>query len=336
MNKSVRAIKAVCVILALLLVVVSICIIIANSQNDLSEPNEILSNWMDMINDDAFVRSIAIPGSHDAGTYGMSYLAETQYRDIAEQLACGTRYFDIRVSLDNGNLRIYHGPFKGVNLDEVLSAFTTFLSKHPTEMLILDFQHFENSAENPTLEKIGKAIPSSNIIKNDTGKSDFEFINNLTLGQCRGKALIFWGRDISKYSADFLFQRNNDEGTRANSVLHSYYDGNLNKRTSSDYIAQGLPHYIELYKQHSSGLFVLQGQLTDGLFIFGPHFREATHTKNMNNFVTSLEKSGDLDLINIVMRDYVSAEKNMLTIKLNLNKNNVKESSLVEFKEKIK
>ena len=316
-----RKLRLICWSVALLLVLLFIAVIaiVANSQNDNRQPTEELSRWMGMIKDDALLKNIAIAGAHDAGTKGLPYLAETQDRTTAEMLACGTRYFDLRVSkTKQGDLKIYHGPFKGVTLDSVLEQITQFLKDNPTETLILDFQHFDNDAEQDTKTKV-EALP---VVQ---AQGDFvEFVDNLTLGDARGKCLILWGADSA--DGQVFLRRNNDAGTVEQSALQSYYEGKLNKKSSSTYIKEALPHYIDMYKQQDcKGLFVLQGQLTDGLFVFGPHFREATHNKKMNNFVDSLyHNSAELEYINIIMRDYVSPYKNCLAIQLNIPKKLVK------------
>lgn len=317
------------VVLATILCTVGVLIIVANSQNDNSEPTQELSQWMSMIKDETLLKKVVIPGAHDAGTKGLSYLAETQDRDTADMLSCGTRYFDLRVSkTKDGELKIYHGPFKGVTLDSVLEQIKQFLQANPTEALILDFQHFDGGAEQDTKTKV-LALP---VVQ---AQGDFvEFVDNLTVGEIRGKCLILWGDD-SADGVTFL-RRNNDEGTIENSALQSYYEGRLNKKSSKNYIKNALPHYIEMYKQQGKGLFVLQGQLTDGLFIFGPRFREATHNKNMNKYVEGLKDSADLDVINIIMRDYVSPHKNCLTLQLNLTKDNVKPEHTTAFQQMIK
>ena len=322
-----RKVTLICLsaVLLIILCVVAVIAIVANSQNDKREPTKELSQWMGMIKDDTLLKKVVIPGAHDAGTKGMSYLAETQDRDTADMLACGTRYLDLRVSkTKKGELKIYHGTFKGVTLDSVLEDVAKFLNKNPTEMLILDFQHFANDAEQDTKTKV---LANLNVVE---AQGDFvEFVDSLTLGEVRGKCLILWGAD----SADgkIFLRRNNDEGTIAKSALQSYYEGKLNKKSSKTYIKEALPHYIDLYKQKDSGLFVLQGQLTDGLFVFGPHFKEATHNKNMNAYVANLKNSPDLDVINIIMRDYVSPYKNCLALKLNLVKGNVKSEYIDAF-----
>ena len=317
------------VVLALIVITIGSLIAVANSQNDKSEPSAELSKWMSMINDETLLKNVVIPGAHDAGTAGLSYLAETQDRDTAAMLACGIRYLDLRVAkTKDGELKIYHGPFKGVTLDSVLDAISEFLSKNRSEALILDFQHFDGDAELDVQAKVLATVP---VI---TASGDFvEFVDGLTLGKARGKCLILWGADSS--DDEVFLRRNNDGGTLPHTALQSYYESSLNKKSSSVYVAEALPYYIGRYKQDGKGLFVLQGQLTDGLFVFGPHFREATHTKSMNTYVESLKDSPDLDIINIIMRDYVTPHKNCLALQLNLTKGIVKKDSVEVFQKMI-
>lgn len=336
MKKSTLVLKIFLLCVAVLLLTVDVFVVIANVNNDTSAPTESLSQWMSYVRDESLLKRVVIPGAHDAGTAGISYLAQTQDRTTEQLLACGTRYFDLRVSAAETELKIYHGPFRGMTLASVLNAFKTFLQQHPSETLILDFQHFENNAERATLQEFCAVFDDSTLlVKNNSTESDVNFVDNLTLGECRGKALVVWGRDVSEISADFVFQRNNDGGDRENSVLHSYYQGSLNKKSSSYYVENALPHYLDLYKAQNSGLFVLQGQLTDGLFVFGPHFRESTHTKNMNAYVLALENSVDLQFVNVIMRDFVSPAKNCLALRLNKTKGFVKTESLSAFEKMI-
>ena len=311
--------------LALILCIVGVLAIVANSQNDRSVPMKELSQWMGMIKDDTLLKNIVIPGAHDAGTKGLSYLAETQDRDTADLLACGTRYFDLRVTkTKGGELKIFHGPFSGVTLNSVLTEFVSFLQQNPTEMLILDFQHFGGDAQLDTQKAVLSTLPYV------TAVGDFvEFVDGLTLGQTRGKCLILWGDDTA--DGKTFLRRNNDECSLEHTALQSYYEGALNKKSSSKYVEEALPYYIGRYVDGGEGLFVLQGQLTDGMFVFGPRFREATHTKNMNAYVDSLYHSTDLKHINIIMRDFVTPYKNCLALQLNVPKKNVKAKCLDTF-----
>ena len=57
---------------------------------------------------------VSIPGTHDSGTAGvwfpMKHYARTQTMDISRQWDAGIRFFDLRPKLEDGELKIYHGP----------------------------------------------------------------------------------------------------------------------------------------------------------------------------------------------------------------------------------
>lgn len=112
--------------------------------------------------------------------------------------------------------------------------------------------------------------------------------------------------------------------SRTNSVLHSYYSSNFHFMSSKKFIANGLPTYINLRKENLDGLFVLQCQLTDKLFILGPALRESNHQDNMNSYIENLKESEDLKYINIIMRDFLDANKSSAIITLNNYKDNVR------------
>ncbi|MCM1289464.1 MAG: hypothetical protein NC132_02280 [Corallococcus sp.] len=346
MKKSVKiTLITVGIILCAIFIVVIGCSIFAHGKNDDSQPTKELSSWMSMIKDETPLKNVAIPGAHDAGTAGISYLAETQDRNTFELLACGTRYLDLRVTKSGDALKIFHGPFKGVTLQEVMSAAVTFLKNNPTETLILDFQHFEGGAQKNVFQTIESYLQTTTegldaglAVTNATHKTDAEFVDALTLGECRGKCLVLWGEDEKDEYCKFnyIFKRNNDAGTMENCSLQSYYESSLNKKSSANYMKNALPHYVDLYKKQNVGLFVLQGQLTDGLFVFGPRFREAQHCDNMNDYVKNLYKSDDIETINIIIRDFVSPSKNALTINLNEAKGIVKPEYAFNFAKTVK
>lgn len=327
MSKSYRIRIAIgCAIILVILLTALIMSTYANSNPDNAKPVDALADWMSMINSNTKIKNIAIPGSHDAGSYDMAWFAETQSKTIEDQLLCGTRYFDLRVQKTKDDLVIYHGISKGVSLDEVIKSFKDFLTAHKTETLLLDFQHFKGEgAQEAMLELIEEELSGSYVVKNSSSStSDKDYISNLTLHAARGKCVIFWGSDSSDaLDKQYIFKRNDDLGDRTNSSLHSFYISKLNKKSSANYIANALPTYIDMYNEKGYGLFVLQGQLTDGLYFRGPKFRERTHNDNMNKYLVSLIGSEDLDSINIVMRDFVGCTKNAYCLQLNIAKGNL-------------
>lgn len=325
-----RKIILISVIAALLVlpIVAGCCAIFAAAVDDGEyEPSEFTSRWMSYINDDALLSEVVIPGSHDAGTRGMSYYGQTQSLPVSDQLLCGARYFDLRVKYDGEELVIFHSILDGEPFEPILDGIAHFLNSFPTETVILDFQHFKES-EDRVCALLRKKLPGMMLSCTDDKDA---YIKSLTLGEARGRALVFWGREDDNANLDFLFLRDNDEGTREGAMLRSYYDGKLNKKSSSAYIEQGFPHYIDMYKNSGGGLFVLQGQLTDGLFVFGPRFRESAHCGNMQAYVEGLSRSEDLGVINIIMRDFINSDKSCMIIRLNHYKGLVKSDRISAF-----
>lgn len=308
---------------------------------DNTEETAFLSEWMEYLSDDALLCKTVIPGTHDAGTVGMMWAAETQNRTIAEMLACGARYFDLRVENDGGNLVVFHGPIKGMSFLPIIDAISEFLTNHPSETLLLDFQHFKNDGSMEGVDSLLNEKLKGKLVINDTDKADLQFAKELMVGAARGKAMVFWGNYFKNTSEcvyingrNYLFARNNDVGTRTGSSLHSFYKGALNRLASKTYLKKAIPEYVEQFRQSDGGFFVMQMQLTDPIAIIGPKFYEGMHNKNASSFVKSLKDKEYFDVVNIVMRDYIGAEKCKEIIALNEYKGTVKSSKCDEFANK--
>ncbi len=323
------------VLLALIITVISCVAYAKGVTKDTQQPDEFYSKWMSYVSSTTLVKDMVIPGSHDAGSYTMSYVAKTQDHSVYEQLKRGVRYLDLRVEkAKDGTLYIYHGSVRGVELDVVLDDVKQFLSRYKTETVILDFQHFKGQSQDDVVTALtSKMSYSTNFVNNwNNTTTDAEYIDSLKLSMARGKCIIFWGSDSDdNLDKSYIFKRNDDNGDRLFSALQSYYTPSYNKGSSSNYIANGLPTYIEKYKANPVGLFVLQGQLTDGLYIFGPRFRERQHSDNMNAYTQSLAQSEDLEYINIIMRDFITGEKCAIILQLNLAKGLVTNANINTF-----
>ena len=275
------------------------------------------ADWMRGVRDDAPLRRIAIPGAHDAGTAGMPWYSRTQDADTATLLADGVRYLDLRVALEDGKLRIFHGPSTGMELEGILQAVAAFLNAHPAECVLLDFQHFQGGAEQPTLAALTAAL-GQRIFAAPNPKDKVGCINSLPLSAVRGRVVVFWGSAQDPQLADpRLFLRGNGAGTRPNACLHSFYNESAHTGESKALIGTTLPEYLARFASLDSGICVLQGQLTDGWGIRGPRSRENTHAAAMDAFVSSLADSPNLPAVNIILRDFASAGKNAKTIELN-------------------
>ncbi|KAJ9584898.1 hypothetical protein L9F63_020753, partial [Diploptera punctata] len=134
-----------------------------------------LENWMAILPESLRnmpVIYLAIPGSHDSGTYSITSSAPmspdalpfvrgvakvfgrlvktfvhnwsiTQRLSIKDQLKSGIRYVDLRVATKPGTKDIFfvHGQY-GSNIEIIFQDISTFLADHEDEIVILDLQHF--------------------------------------------------------------------------------------------------------------------------------------------------------------------------------------------------
>ena len=99
-------------------------------------------SWMSRLPDTVKVCRVSIPGTHDSGTAGVGMLtrhyARTQKLSIAEQWDVGIRFFDLRPKLEDGTLRIYHGPADcHLGFEEALLIIKSKLEQHPTEFCVV-------------------------------------------------------------------------------------------------------------------------------------------------------------------------------------------------------
>lgn len=147
-----------------------------------SAPAYVTHRWMsDLSNQlsDRRLVDVALPGTHDSATSAISAnsgfapdihpalrlfdgpgplattirglaanWARTTDATIADQLATGIRYLDLRVcrNPDDNNLYACHGLYSH-NLDTVLDEIASFAANRPSEILILDFNHFYEMRE---------------------------------------------------------------------------------------------------------------------------------------------------------------------------------------------
>ena len=324
-------------LIALLTVILAPIIVEGNKviTRDSAEPNDALTEWMSYISDDAPVTRLAIPGSHDSGCSGMPWYAETQDLNFAEQLARGVRYFDIRVNKKGGDLVIFHGPVNGTDYVELLYQIDEFMDAHPSEFLILDFSHFKNDSESEVFRLFDEIVSAERVV-NDTCMTDSEYLDSLTLGDVRGKCVVFVDPEETEFCCrDYLFFKMGDEVEAGQEDLFSLvspYKKLWNGSSAKKFTDKILDRYIDTFKGIDSGFFVLQCQLTDNALVFGPRYREGKLIERANDFVRALyDNAEDLPYINIIMRDFVTCEKTALIVGLNIAKGWVSEEKAESF-----
>ena len=156
------------------------------------------ARWMGDIADNALLSALSIPGTHDSGAYRSGLIADMgkdQTYDIADQLAMGVRFLDIRLVLKKGKLGVYHGIInEKLAFETVVNTAKTFLADHPTECVLMCIKK-ENAGEDiaeavhavideePSLWYTREAIP--------------------TMQQARGKIVLFRRfADEARYGVD--------------------------------------------------------------------------------------------------------------------------------------
>lgn len=265
-----------------------------------------LNQWMAKIPDETLIKNIKIPGSHDAGSIGMLNMACTQSDDIKTQLDKGVRYFDIRVNKVKDKYVIFHDIINGVEFEPIINDIADFIKNKPTELLILDFQHFKNGSESGVLEIIEKYGLHELAIVNDSKLSDLDYIDSIKLSECRGKILFLWGNRGNLFGKNYLFRRDGDHGdTNYDNVSKSYYYSDMQTVASADFIANTLPVYYEMFKEFNKGLFVLQCQLT-GSETTNLLNLERNHAVKMDAYIRDLKSSDLLRYTNIILRDFIT------------------------------
>ena len=313
-------------LIALILVIFLGIIINGSCFETFKSYNKDYSNWMSYIDDNVLVNEIVMPGSHDAGSYKMVWLGETQQFNMAQQLQMGVRYFDLRVNKKDGEYIIFHSIINGVEFLPILETIKTFIIENPTETLLLDFQHFKGDSEQDVFDLITNYLYNNNLlVENNTELSDLEFISNLKLSDARGKCIIFWG-DRSADLSNYVFLRNNDECDYENMSLNSYYISDYHYKNIDYLVENAYPIYFDNIKNkietEGKGIFVLQAQLTDGDLIFGPYSKEKANNKKISEIIQSYKDSTNLQYLNVIMRDFLDINKCEEIINLNYYKNN--------------
>jgi len=108
--------------------------------------------WMASIDDARSLADLSIPGTHESAALyePLAGTAKCQNLTLADQLAAGVRYFDIRCRDLSDAFAIFHGPIdEQQTFDDVLATMTDFLDAHPSETVIMSIKE-ESDAESTT------------------------------------------------------------------------------------------------------------------------------------------------------------------------------------------
>lgn len=182
------------------------------------------STWMDRLDGNTKLNGIVMPGSHDAGMSQTDHcgggaqlnrgIIQTQTLNILQQLEAGSRYFDLRVDYDYGELVTYHrtgdAGGNGQSLAAVLDQSLKFIQSHQSETFILKFSHIRTNRNNERdiKDRIDEFLAD---IKYRAylftqSKSDVN-LARIALNDCRGKIILVFDypEHISARAARFRY-----------------------------------------------------------------------------------------------------------------------------------
>ncbi len=148
--------------------------------------------WMARLDNAKKLNELSLPGTHNSGAT-KSLLGSGQCQDttIKEQLNVGVRFFDIRLKLQNNELKVVHSIVdQKLTFESVLEDINAFITENPTEFLIVSIKQ-DADPSNSTVsfsQKVEEMLKKYDKICNDRSLPS-------NVGGARGKIFI-----LSRYS----------------------------------------------------------------------------------------------------------------------------------------
>lgn len=209
-------------------------------------------NWMSVIKDDTSIADISMPGTHDAAATYVAFgiKARCQDKTIPEQLNCGARFLDIRLSVSGSKLKLVHNFIncrKGsgftspkLYFDDVTKYCIEFLKNNPKECIVIfakeDFGSKDNFddlllkyiSKNPSMWYTENRIPN--------------------IGEVRGKIVLMnrfakSGTKLTDKNGGINLTNFPDQGDNAGSYLVAIIQPFTSSSISSSYTVQDRYNY---------------------------------------------------------------------------------------------
>ncbi len=279
------------------------------------------NNWITTLDDNIYVQQLSIPGTHDAAasSTSMSNIAKTQSLTLEEQFNMGIRAFDIRPAYRTSKkeMWVWHGfTMTNYSLDNVLSMFKTKLAANPGEFVIMQLRH-----ESEKLLLTDKDADKWDEIAEALKKYDDIIVQwrpDLTIGECRGKLIIFTrndypGRKKAALVQSFPYCSSGEASLSANGQTSKYYVQDYYKYTG-DGGAEKLNQLKALYQTtktfvNSTNGFPWAANYTSGYSgSVGAAWEYIYNAANVNPpFYNYLCESENVGPTGIVFMDYVGS-----------------------------
>lgn len=284
----------------------------------------IYTNWMSYIKDDVKLTRLVIPGAHNAGSYGMSGMAECQRDNLFVQFEHGIRQFCLRLNTNRrGEIVLAHGITKGDLFENALKDIKRALDMYPEEFILLDVrEYYPQKFGTITLTyKADKnkvdALLEKYIQPEKYAFCDFEHISEVTVGDIRksGKRYI-----LINDNEDYKFSRNCEQ------ILP--WEKAVNGARAKKFANETL-RFFDDYK--TDGLYWFQTQQTPNLGteigVTTPARLDDDLVKHFDTIINGIASTPRyLERSNIIAGDFMTRDysKSRAILRLNLLKGNVK------------
>ena len=278
-------------------------------------PNELSSNWMGAISDDAALSEISIPGTHDSGATRSGFIynfGHNQDLSIIDQLSVGVRFLDVRLTLKKDKLKVYHGVLnQKKTFEEVVDDCSTFLKAHSTETIIMSVKKESGDDISNAVKTVVQKDPTLWYLENEVP----------TLGEVRGKIVLFrrYDGDIGLNLSDG-FQDNAtfdvDNGVKCH--VQDYYKVGTKNGLSSEWTA--IEECLKYAKTAEKGEYVINftsAYYTTLSFINLPKIKQTA--AYVHPLVSDYLTSHVGDRFGIVLFDLVNEELATAVYKTNIN-----------------
>ena len=287
--------------------------------------------WMKYIKDEVKLTEVVMPGTHNAGSYGMIPFACCQNGMFYDQFAYGVRHFCIRYCGDKKKgIVLSHGLAKGKPLSHGLESMRRMIEENDSEFFIFDMREYYPQKIGPfsltypadddlTAELINKYLDADNL-----AYTDYEKTKDITFEKLRksGKRYII------------LNDRDAYPWCRGGYDSINPWHPQLHGKKAETFSKEVLSHF----DNETEGIFWFQTQQTPGpdvqVKLTNPKKLDESLLPYYQNIINAIrENESYLKKVNVVSGDFMteSYDKCREIIRLNLFKNTVKEELREEF-----
>lgn len=290
----------------------------------------IYKNWMSYIKDDVKLCDVVMPGSHNTGSYGMSWTGCCQDGDIYDQFCYGVRHYCMRLDTKNGVIVQCHGVTKGEPFTYSLRQFRRIIEENDSEFLLIDLREYYPQKIGPITLKF-RADPkevdkllAKYINPEKYAFTDFDDISKVTMGDIRrsGKRYI-----IINHECAYAYS--------VNCKIDSPWDKKIHGLHAPHFVKECLSFLDKEYE----GLLWFQTQMTPNLGtdigFRSPRKLDKALRPHFKDLIKSIASDPDkLKKANIIGGDFMTEDymKSCEILMLNILKNNIIEPLKDEFK----